>query len=72
MSPSINGDSDSPLPYNGTCSTPGSLTQAPCQQPASLPLCARLPFSRPPVSLPPRVAHAFEKATFEPVGRLYV
>lgn len=25
LSPSINGDSDSPLPYNGTCSLPGSL-----------------------------------------------
>lgn len=24
LSPSINGDSDSPLPYNGTCSLPGS------------------------------------------------
>lgn len=26
LSPSINGDSDSPLPYNGTCSLPGSLS----------------------------------------------
>lgn len=25
LSPSINGDSDSPLPYNGTCSLPGSI-----------------------------------------------
>lgn len=25
LSPSINGDSDSPLPYNGTCSLPGSV-----------------------------------------------
>lgn len=25
LSPSINGDSDSPLPYNGTCSLPGRL-----------------------------------------------
>lgn len=27
LSPSINGESDSPLPYNGTCSTPGSVGQ---------------------------------------------
>lgn len=26
LSPSINGDSDSPLPYNGTCSLPGSVS----------------------------------------------
>lgn len=71
LSPSINGDSDSPLPYNGTCSLSGSLFELAHRplRPLLLLLlsCLSHQLKRAPYFLPPELPTPLKKRRLSPL-----
>lgn len=67
LSPSINGDSDSPLPYNGTCSLSGSLFEPAHRPPPTTFTFVVVLLKRAPYFPPPELPTPLKKRRLSPL-----